>query len=170
MNRKQALMNRNELERRLEVDAERGRAALSDDFTRSTMAKVRTANAIAQQRTALLPQPNRFMPAIAALAALVIVASLIALFVLPQSAAPPTQPTPMLVKDEPKPVATRINLPTTERTIERTAEVSSVFVKPFKGEADAILDAGRDLGMAMLATLPVQPRAWADRLETGAGR
>lgn len=153
-----------QIERMLRVQSHPARQALPAGFARSTMAKVRTANARVTQRPALMPQRQRgFAPAALALAALVFIAALTALMIQSQSGQPRA---PLVMGDTP--ASSQVaELPALRE--ERVLSISSslfddALIEPIRSEADALIDTGREVGLTMLSALPARPSAWSEQL------
>ena len=154
---------RRRVDRMLQVQSHSVRESLPADFTRSTMAKVRTANARMQQRAACVPQyPRGLAPAAIALAVFVVIAAITALMIQNQS----ERPAPFVVANSTSSDPTIAKILPSEREI-RSMGVElfdDAIIAPFKQEADALIGTGREVGLTMLSALPARPSAWSEHL------
>jgi hypothetical protein len=168
MNRHRSRVHRARVERLLPVQAQARREALPEDFTHRTMAAVRCANARAQQHAAPTPRRHHFWTNALALASLALLVGLMAYVLMPRSAplvndsAIAEAPESTEPAESPRPIGAAF----TPRMVSLSADV----VMPFREEADALIETGREVRAAMLATLPVRPRAWTDEADSEPAR
>lgn len=166
MTRRTTRRLRARVDRLMPVHARMHRDALSEDFTRRTMAAVRCANARAGQQAPTAPRHLGATRAALALACLTITAALAASLTFQRGPSMRTTG----VRQSPDRVTSSISLPTFELHATRTSTFQHTLVEPIRNEAEALIDTGRDVGVAMLSTLPVRPQSWTDRLNEHANR
>jgi len=171
-------VSRDRLEHMLTVQAQMHRETLPDAFTLRTMASVRTERARASQHAAAITaRTPRAFPAFLSLACL---AFLLAVFAIQPNTPGPQLPVSdqhgadsiarssasadavinnavPIMADRPPRAIHSIDL-------QRAYALDDVILAPFREEADAIVDRGRSVGVAMLTALPAQPRAWSQPL------